>query len=62
MLHGGNRDTWSAGRQLYCCCAAALPISWMVVTVPVADCGLHHATRALEGEWWTAGDAVRAGV
>jgi hypothetical protein len=35
---------------------------WVVVTVLACDCGLHHAARALEGEWWVAGDVVREGV
>jgi hypothetical protein len=30
--------------------------------VMVADCGLHHVTRAADGEWWYIGDSVRTGV
>jgi hypothetical protein len=35
---------------------------WVVGTVLVADCAIHHATRALEGEWWIIGDHVRSGL
>jgi hypothetical protein len=41
--------------------ATALFSNWAVLAVLAADCGLHHVTRAAEGEWWIVGDAVRSG-
>jgi hypothetical protein len=35
---------------------------WAVATVLVCDCGLHHLTRAADGDWWSVGDTVRTGM
>jgi hypothetical protein len=35
---------------------------WTVAMVLVADCGLHHLTRAADGEWWIIGNTDRSGL
>jgi hypothetical protein len=42
--------------------ATTLLPMWVVLAVLGADCGLHHLTRAVQGEWWIFGDDVRGGA